>query len=86
MTADPAAEEWHTGSVRFTSDAAGANEELINPATGTTEWSGVRSPRSSFCVTFSAVTEFMVRVLQRGGVWSPRSSFCKEDCAALPCY
>jgi len=38
MTADPAAEEWHTGKVRFTK---GDGTALVNPATGTNEWTGV---------------------------------------------
>lgn len=43
MTADPAAEEWHTGKVRFTRDTGngGANEMLVNPDTGGNEWDGV---------------------------------------------
>ena len=38
MTNDPAAEEWHTGKVRFTH---GNGTALVNPATGTNEWAGV---------------------------------------------
>ena len=40
MTDDPAAEEWHTGKVRFTSDTGegGASEALVNPATGNSDW------------------------------------------------
>eukprot|EP00729_Bicosta_minor_P002337 gene2337-4630_t len=40
MTSDPAAEEWHTGSVRFVQGDGDATQ-LINPATGTNAWEGV---------------------------------------------